>query len=433
MRNSDGGNRMKLNEMSLTQIQEIYAENKAKYNTFCGEKLSLNMTRGKPCKEQLDLVSGLLEALKTEDSFTMENGEDVRNYGGWNGIPEMRAIFSELMGIPSDNIILGNNSSLQMMYDTIAQGFSHGYNGCKPWSQQDEIKFLCPTPGYDRHFAVTEYFGFQLIPIKMLETGPDMDEIERLTANDSSIKGCWCVPKYGNPTGVTFSDETVERFAKLKPAAKDFKIFWDNAYCVHYLSDKPAILLNLYEESLKNGTEDQIFYFASTSKISMPGAGIAAMGASENNIKEIQKRMSFQTIGPDKINQLRHVKFFKNAEGIYKIMEKHREILAPKFRLVEDIFEKELGNLGIAQWNEPNGGYFINLDVAEGCASHVVELCKQAGLVLTAAGSAYPYGKDEKDTNIRIAPTFPPLQELEKAVQVLCTTIKMAAAEKLLA
>ncbi len=418
--------------MNPAELKNMYEEAKTQYDHYCTQKLSLNMTRGKPCRDQLDLVSGLLETLSPEDEFELANGDDIRNYGGWNGLPEMRAIFGELMGIPAGNIVLGNNSSLQMMYDAVSQGFTHGYSDCKPWSQQENIKFLCPAPGYDRHFAVTEFFGFELIPIQMLETGPDMDEIERLVEADESIKGCWCVPKYGNPTGLTFSDETVRRFAKLKPAAKDFRLFWDNAYCVHHLSDTPDMLLNLYDECLQNGTEDQVFYFASTSKISLPGAGVAAMGMSDNNLKEIQKRLSFQTIGPDKVNQLRHVKYFKNADGIYKVMEQHREILAPKFQLVQWKFAEELGELGIAHWNEPNGGYFINLDVMEGCASRVVELCKNAGVVLTAAGSAFPYGKDAKDTNIRIAPTFPPMNELNQAVQVLCTAIKMAAAEKLL-
>ncbi len=422
---------MKLQAMGQKEIHEVHEKAKAQYDEYCTQKLSLNMTRGKPCKDQLNFVSGLLETVTAAEEFSLANGDDIRNYGGWNGLPEMRAIFSDMLEIPAENIVLGNNSSLQMMYDAVAQGFSHGYCGCKPWSQQENIKFLCPAPGYDRHFAVTEYFGFTLIPVAMLETGPDMDEIERLV-QDETVKGCWCVPKYGNPTGITFSDETVRRFAQLKPAAQDFKIFWDNAYCVHHLTDEPAALLNLYEETLKYGTEDQVFYFASTSKISLPGAGVAAMAASTKALKEVQHRLSFQTIGPDKVNQLRHIRYFKNAEGVYKIMQGHKAILAPKFELVERVFAEELGGLGIAHWNEPKGGYFINLDVMEGCAQRVVALCKQAGVVLTAAGSAYPYGKDEKDTNIRIAPTFPPMEELDKAVHVLCEAIKLAAAEKLL-
>lgn len=425
-----GGKEMKLTEMSQLDAQEVYNKAKSDYENFRSQNLSLNMTRGKPCKEQLDLSNELLTAINEDDDFALANGDDLRNYGGWNGIEEMRSLFSEMMGLPSENIVLGNNSSLQMMYDTVAQGFTHGFSGCEPWGRQNEIKFLCPAPGYDRHFAITEFFGFKLIPIKMLETGPDMNEIERLVSNDESIKGCWCVPKYGNPTGVVFSDETVHRFAKLKPAAKDFRVFWDNAYCVHHLSEKSEELLNVYEESHKNGTEDYFFYFASTSKITLPGAGVAAMGASKNNIAEIQTRMSFQTIGPDKLNQLRHVKFFERAGGVAKIMSAHKNILAPKFDLVKKVFSEELGDLGIANWNSPKGGYFINLDVLEGCASKVVQLCKEAGLVLTPAGSSFPYGKDEYDTNIRIAPTFPPINELEKAVKVLCSAIKIAAFEK---
>lgn len=424
---------MKLAEMNQLKAQEIYKQAKFDYDNFVSQKLSLNMTRGKPCKEQLDLSNELLTAIDKEDDFALANGDDLRNYGGWNGIEEMRKLFSEMMDVPAENIVLGNNSSLQMMYDAVAQGFTHGFSGCKPWGQQNEIKFLCPAPGYDRHFAITEFFGFKLIPIEIFEDGPDMDEIERLVSSDETIKGCWCVPKYGNPTGVVFSDETVCRFANLKPAAKDFRVFWDNAYCVHHLSDAPQNLLNVYEESLKNGTEDYFFYFASTSKITLPGAGISAMGASENNIAEIQKRMSFQTIGPDKLNQLRHVKFFEKSGGVEEIMNKHKDILAPKFDLVKKIFNDELDELGIAKWNDPKGGYFINLDVMKGCASKVVQLCKDAGLVLTPAGSAYPYGKDDDDTNIRIAPTFPPMSELDKAVKVLCAAIKIAAYEKMTA
>lgn len=422
---------MRLDKMSADEVRAIYNEAKDAYDGFCAEKLSLNMTRGKPCREQLDSVSGILTCLTAEEDFTLASGEDIRNYGGWNGLPQMRAIFSEMMGVPAENIVLGNNSSLQLMFDAVAQGYSHGYSGCEPWGRQGAVKFLCPTPGYDRHFAVTEYFGFELIPVPMLSTGPDMDEIERLIA-DETVKGCWCVPKYSNPTGVTYSDETVRRFAALRPTAKDFRIFWDNAYTVHDLTDTPEPLLNLYEECLRNGTEDQVFFFASTSKISFPGAGVAAVGASDENLKAIRHRMSFQTIGPDKVNQLRHVKYFKDIDGIRAAMARHRQILAPKFERVEMLFAQQLGGLGIAAWNEPKGGYFINLDVREGCAARVVSLCKTAGLVLTAAGSAYPYGKDAKDTNIRIAPTMPPMEELDKSVRILCTAIRMAAAEKIL-
>ncbi|HIY26781.1 MAG TPA: aminotransferase class I/II-fold pyridoxal phosphate-dependent enzyme [Candidatus Acutalibacter pullistercoris] len=424
---------MKLAAMETAQLRQLNQETAKRYEDFKALNLQLNMARGKPCADQLDLALGVLEALKARSEFANSNGDDSRNYGIWNGLPEMREIFSHMIGLPADQIILGNNSSLQMMYDCISQGTTHGWGGCKPWGRQENIKFLCPVPGYDRHFAVTEYFGIEMIPVPMLKTGPDMDMIERLVEKDESVKGCWCVPKYSNPTGVTYSDETVRRFAALKPAAKDFRIMWDNAYCVHDLTDTPDTLLNLYEECLKQGTEDNVLYFASTSKISFPGAGVAALGASPRNIIDLKKRITTQTIGPDKLNQLRHILFLHDIDGVYSLMQGHRKILEPKFHIVQESLERELGGLGVAQWSKPNGGYFVNLDVMNGCAKRVVDLCKSAGVVLTDAGATFPYGQDPNDSNIRIAPTFPPQEELAQAMHLLCICVVLAATEKLLA
>lgn len=424
---------MKLAAMDTEAILKINEDAKKQYEDFKALNLNLNMARGKPCAKQLDLALGVLEALRARSEFANSNGDDCRNYGVWNGLPEMRAIFSDMLGVPADNIVLGNNSSLQMMFDCISQGYTHGFGGCTPWCKQDKIKFLCPSPGYDRHFAVTEYFGFELIPVPMLKTGPDMDIIEQLVNNDPAVKGCWCVPKYSNPTGITYSDETVRRFAALRPAAKDFRIMWDNAYCVHDLTDTPETLLNLYEECLKHGTEDYVFFFASTSKISFPGAGVAALAGSSRNIEDIKRRIAAQTIGPDKLNQLRHILFLHDIEGVKDLMKGHREILEPKFRIVHHFLEDELGELGIAKWSSPNGGYFVNLDVMNGCAKRVVSLCKEAGVILTDAGATFPHGFDPNDSNIRIAPSFPPEEELTQAMRLLCITVRLAATEKLLA
>lgn len=311
---------MKLAAKTTEELRQLHQEAVEQYEDFKSLHLQLNMARGKPCAEQLDLALGVLEALHARSEFANSNGDDCRNYGVWNGLPEMRAIFSKMIDVPADQIILGNNSSLQMMFDCISQGFTHGYSGCTPWARQEKVKFLCPAPGYDRHFAVTEYFGFEMIPVPMLKTGPDMDLIERLVAEDDTIKGCWCVPKYSNPTGITYSDETVRRFAALKPAAKDFRIMWDNAYCVHDLTDTPDTLLDLYAECLKQGTEDNVLFFASTSKISFPGAGVAALAASKRNIEDLKRRITTQTIGPDKLNQLRHILFLHDINGVHALM-----------------------------------------------------------------------------------------------------------------
>lgn len=422
---------MKLTAMEKNDIAAVHQSAVRDYEAFKARKLELNMARGKPCAKQLDLALGVLEALHARSEFANSKGDDSRNYGIWNGLPEMRAIFSDMVGVPADQIVLGNNSSLHLMFDCISQGYTHGFGGCLPWCRQEKVKFLCPAPGYDRHFAITEYFGIEMIPIPMLRTGPDMDIIEALV-KDPAVKGCWCVPKYSNPTGITYSDETVRRFAALKPAAKDFRIIWDNAYCVHDLTDTPDTLLNLYEECLKQGTEDQVFIFASTSKISFPGAGVSALAASVRNIEDVRKRLSVQTIGPDKLNQLRHILFLHDINGVKELMQGHRAILEPKFRIVHQALERELGTLGIAKWSSPNGGYFVNLDVMNGCAKRVVQLCKDAGVVLTDAGATFPYGADPNDSNIRIAPSFPPEEELTLAMQLLCICVKLAASEKLL-
>jgi len=419
-------------ELNTVDLSEIESNLRAEYEAWKSKNLSLNMARGKPSAAQLDLALGVLETLKARYEFANSKGNDVRNYGIWDGLPEMKQIFSDMIGIPPQQIILGNNSSLLIMFDVISRGYSHGFNGCKPWARQDNLKFLCPVPGYDRHFAITEYFGFEMINIPMSETGPDMDMIEKLVAEDETIKGIWCVPKYSNPTGITYSDETVRRFANLHPAAKDFKIMWDNAYCVHDLTDTPDRLLDIYDECMANGTEDMLMIFASTSKISFPGAGVACVATSDRNIVDLKKHFMTQTIGPDKMNQLRHVLFLHDINGVRDLMQGHRAILQPKFELCQNMLKAEFGNLEIVKWNEPNGGYFINVDVMDGCAKRVVQLCKEAGVVLTDAGATYPYGNDPHDSNIRLAPSFPPLDELEQAMHIFCLAIKLAVAEKVL-
>lgn len=418
--------------MSAAELQAKKAELEERYNQFQAQGLKLNMARGKPSVAQLELSMGMLDILNSKSDMHASTGDDCRNYGVPDGLPELRELFAEMMGVDDHNIIVGGNSSLNMMFDAISCAMTHGFAGCEPWGKQGHLKFLCPSPGYDRHFAITEYFGFELITVPMLPTGPDMDAVEELVASDASVKGIWCVPKYSNPTGLTYSDETVRRFAALKPAARDFKIFWDNAYCVHDLNDTPDTLLSLWEECRKQKSIDLPIFFASTSKITFPGAGVAAMGASESNLAVFREHYSFQTIGPDKLNQLRHIYFLKDMDGITAQMLRHREILEPKFKTVREKLEKELGGKGIATWTNPNGGYFVSVDVMNGCAKRVVSLCKQAGVILTGAGASFPYGKDPNDSNIRVAPTYPPVEELELAMDLFCICVQLAAAEKLL-
>ena len=418
--------------MSDSELSKVKADLQNRYNQFKAQGLKLNMARGKPATDQLELSMKMLDTLNSGSDMHSSTGDDCRNYGLPDGLPELRKLFAQLMGVDDHNIIVGGNSSLNMMFDAISCAMTHGFAGCEPWGRQSVIKFLCPSPGYDRHFAITEFFGFELIAVPMLATGPDMDIVEKLVANDAAIKGIWCVPKYSNPTGITYSDETVRRFAALKPAAKDFKIFWDNAYCVHDLTDTPDTLLNLWHECRKNHNVDLPIFFASTSKITFPGAGIAAMGASESNLAVLREHYSFQTIGPDKLNQLRHIYFLKDLNGVMEHMAKHRALLAPKFQTVIGRLESELGGKGVASWTNPNGGYFVSVDVLDGCAKRVVSLCKEAGVTLTGAGATYPYGKDPNDRNIRVAPTYPPVAELEQAMELFCICVQLAAAEKLL-
>lgn len=417
---------MTFTAMSKEELESVYSELLSKYNTFKARGLKLDMSRGKPCTEQLNLSMDMLNITDVK----AENGLECRNYGILDGIPECKAIFSEMLEVEDKNVIVMGNSSLNVMFDFIAQCMIHGA-GDEPWLKQGKIKFLCPVPGYDRHFGICEYFGIEMINVPLKADGPDMALVEELV-KDSSVKGMFCVPKYSNPDGRTYSDETVRRIAALKPAAKDFRIIWDNAYIVHDLREDKDVLLNIFPECEKNSTEDMIIEVVSTSKVTFSGAGIAALAASDKNVAMIKNRMKTQTIGYDKINQLRHAKFLKNMDGVRAHMKKHADIIAPKFDVVLKNFAQELDGKGIARWTNPNGGYFISLNVLEGCAKRTVELCEQAGVVLTPAGATYPYGKDPEDSNIRIAPTFPPVEELELAVELLCTCVQLAAAERLL-
>ncbi len=415
------------------ELEKEFAVLSNEFENVKGLGLSLNMARGKPGKEQLDLSNEMLDVVNSGSDFVGADGMDCRNYGVLEGIDECRKLFGEILGVDSNNVMVGGSSSLNMMFDTISCLMTKpAAEGCKPWYEVKDRKFLCPVPGYDRHFSITEYYGFEMINVPMTENGPDMDVVEELVSKDESIKGIWCVPKYSNPQGITYSDETVRRFAALKPAAKDFKIMWDNAYCIHDITDTPDELLNIYEECKKNGSEDMPVLFCSTSKITFPGAGVAAMAASENNMKLFMERYNFEVISYDKLNMLRHARFFKNLDGVMAHMQKHKAILKPKFEIVLKHLESELKPAGIGEWTNPNGGYFVSVDVLKGTAKRVVELCKQAGVVLTGAGATYPLGKDPDDKNIRIAPTFPPNSELETAMQVFCICAKLAACEKLL-
>ncbi len=419
-------------EYSAEQLNELKSELLAQYEAYKAKNLKLDMSRGKPAPEQLNLSIEMLTHCLDGD-YKSENGIDCRNYGVLDGIPEAKELMRPLLGVAEDEIIVGGNSSLQLMYDTIARAMLLGvYGGEKPWCKSSKVKFLCPAPGYDRHFAICESIGIEMITVPYLEDGPDMDMVEKLVAEDEAIKGIWCVPLYSNPDGIVYSDETVRRFANLSPKAKDFRIFWDNAYCVHYLKDAPDRILNILDECKKTGKEDMVFIFASTSKISFPGAGVAVMAGSVNNMKQVAGLMGIQCISYDKINQLRHVKYFKDMDGIMAHMAKHKAILAPKFNMVLDMLDKEIGELGILEWNKPNGGYFVSVNTLDGCAKRTVQLCKEAGVVLTGAGATFPYGKDPADKNIRIAPTYPPVSELEQAMNIFCISLKLASAEKLL-
>lgn len=425
---------MGYNDCSRENLENEYSALLKQYEDIKGKGLNLNMARGKPGKEQLDLSLPMLDVLNSESAFVGEDGIDCRNYGLLDGISECRKLFGEMLGVNSDSVMVGGCSSLNMMFDTISCMMTKPIvDGCKPWHEVNNRKFLCPVPGYDRHFGITQYFDFEMMPIPMDENGPDMDMIEQLVSEDDSIKGIWCVPKYSNPQGITYSDETVKRFAALKPAAKDFRIMWDNAYCIHDINDNPDTLLNIVDECKKTGNEDLPILFCSTSKITFPGAGVAAMATSKNNMKVFREKYNYQVISYDKLNMLRHALYFKNYQGVLEHMQKHKAILKPKFDIVLNTLYSELKNTGIASWTNPNGGYFVSVNVLNGTAKRVVELCKNAGVVLTGAGATYPLGNDPDDSNIRIAPTFPPNDELSTAMDVFCICAKLAACEKLLA
>ena len=417
-------------ELSRERLLAEFEEAKQKYDDFKARGLELNMARGKPSPTQLDMSMDIFDSVNALNGYKAEDGTDCRNYGNLTGLEECKTIFAQALGVQNDNIIVCGNSSLNIMFDYISQCMTHGA-GCEPWLLQGKIKFACPVPGYDRHFSILEYFGIEMVNVPMLETGPDMDVLEELV-KDSSVKGMFCVPKYSNPQGYTFSDETVRRIAALKPAAKDFRIIWDNAYFVHDIVEDGDTLLNIFPEAAKNGTEDMIIEVASTSKVSVPGAGVAVVSASENNVRMIKQRMNNQIIGYDKINQLRHARVLKDVNGLREYMKRHAVILKPKFDIVIQSLERDLEGCGIATWTKPKGGYFVSLDVMPGCAKRVVELCRRAGVVLTNAGATYPYGLDPNDTNIRIAPSFPSLDELRDAMNLLCIAVKLAALEKLL-
>ena len=423
------GSYLKMNQSELECEREKLLK---EYDEFKNKELKLDMSRGKPSSNQLDLTNGMLTVLENGDDCFSENGFDCRNYGLFDGIPEIKEIFSKLLGVKISDVFVAGNSSLNLMFDTVSCFVTKGTGNQKPWMLQENIKFLCPVPGYDRHFGITQYFGIGMINIPMLPTGPDMDKVEQLVSEDESIKGIWCVPKYSNPQGITYSDETVRRLANLKPKAKDFRIIWDNAYCVHDISDTPDNLLNIMDECIKAGNEDLPILFCSTSKITYPGAGVAAMAASEANMKIIREKYKYQTIGYDKLNMLRHVKFLKDYDGLISHMQKHKQLLKPRFDAVCDILDRELTGLEIASWIKPNGGYFISVDVLTGCAKRCVELCLEAGVKLTSAGATYPLGIDPDDSNIRLAPTYPPMDELKIACNLFCLCIKLSALEKLL-
>ena len=391
------------------------------------------MSRVKPSIDQLDLSMGMLDVLTSDMDLTCEDGTDCRNYGVLDGISEAKELLADMMEVAPDHIIIYGNSSLNVMYDTVSRSMTHGVMGNTPWCKLDKVKFLCPVPGYDRHFAITEYFGIEMINVPMTPTGPDMDMVEKLVASDDSIKGIWCVPKYSNPQGISYSDQTVRRFARLKPAAPDFRIYWDNAYTIHHLYDMDQDhLIEILAECKRAGNPDMVYKFASTSKISFPGSGIAAIAASQNNLVDIKKQLRIQTIGHDKVNQLRHVRFFGDIHGMVEHMKKHADILRPKFEAVLETLDRELEGLGIGTWTTPKGGYFIAFDSLDGCAKAIVAKCKKAGLVMTGAGATYPYGKDPHDSNIRIAPSYPPLNDLKQAMELFALCVKLVSVEKLL-
>lgn len=424
---------MQYNDMSKEELLTLKESLNKEYAEAKAKGLALDMSRGKPSAKQLDVSLGLLDTINSSSDLKALDGTDCRNYGVLDGIPEAKKLMADMMGTTPDHVIVYGNASLNIMYDQISRAYTHGILGNTPWCKLDKVKFLCPVPGYDRHFAITERFGIEMINIPMSESGPDMGMVEEYVSKDASVKGIWCVPKYSNPQGYTYSEETVKRMAALKPAAEDFRIFWDNAYVIHDLyDDNKDEIADIISECEKAGNPDMVFEFASTSKVSFPGSGIAALATSANNIADIKKQLTIQTIGHDKLNQLRHVRFFKDINGLKEHMRKHAEFIRPKFEAVESVLEEELSGLGIGSWTEPKGGYFISFDAMDGCAKAIVAKCKEAGVKLTGAGATFPYGKDPKDSNIRIAPSFPTPEEMKQAADLFVLCVKLVSVEKLL-
>jgi len=420
-------------DMDHNELLSLKASLEEKFKTEQAKGLSLNMARGKPGVSQLAISMPMLDVVNKDSDMNTLLGNDTRNYGDWDGIGECRQLMADMMEVKKANVIVCGNSSLNIMYDTVMRSMAMGVNGMTPWCKLDKVKFLCPVPGYDRHFKITELFGIEMIPVPLREDGPDMDMVEQYVNNDEAVKGIWCVPKYSNPTGITYSDEVVRRFANLKPKAEDFRIFWDNAYCIHYIFEETQDkILNILEECEKAGNPNMVYVFASTSKVSFPGSGVSAIATSLENMEYIKKFMTTQIIGHDKINQLRHVRFFKDIDGLNAHMKKHADLIRPKFEAVLNILESELTGLGIGSWTKPRGGYFISFDSMPGCAKAIVAKCKELGLVLTGAGATYPYGKDPDDSNIRIAPTFPTPEEMAEAAKMFVICVKLASVEKLL-
>ena len=420
-------------DMSRDELLSLKASLLEQYKTEEAKGLSLNMARGKPGATQLAISMPLLDEINSKSDMTTLLGNDTRNYGDWDGIGECRQLMADMMEVKKANVVVCGNSSLNIMYDTVVRSMVMGVNGLTPWCKLDKVKFLCPVPGYDRHFKITETFGIEMIPVPLGEDGPDMDMVEEYVSGDDAVKGIWCVPKYSNPTGITYSDEVVRRFVNLKPAAADFRIFWDNAYCIHHLyDDMKDKIPNILEECEKAGNPDMVYVFASTSKISFPGSGVSAVATSLANMEYIKKFMTTQIIGHDKINQLRHARFFKNIDGLNAHMKKHADLMRPKFEAVLTVLDRELAGLEIGTWTRPRGGYFISFDSMPGCAKAIVAKCRDLGLVLTGAGATYPYGRDPKDSNIRIAPSFPTPEEMFEAAGMFALCVKIVSVEKLL-
>ena len=424
---------MNYTELSKEELLKLKDELNKEYQEAKSKGLSLDMSRGKPSATQLDVSLDILDATNSKSLLKAEDGTDCRNYGVLDGIPEAKKLMADMIGTTPDHVIIYGNASLSIMYDQVSRAYTHGLLGNTPWCKLDKIKFLCPAPGYDRHFAITERFGIEMITIPMTENGPDMDLVEQYVNNDESVKGIWCVPKYSNPQGYTYSDETVKRFANLKPAAADFRIFWDNAYVIHHLyDDNQDEILDILSECEKAGNPDMVFEFASTSKVSFPGSGVAVFASSHANIADVKKQLTIQTIGHDKLNQLRHVRYFKNIDGLKAHMKKHADMMRPKFEATLEVLDRELKDTGIGTWTKPHGGYFISFESLDGCAKEIVAKCKEAGVKLTNAGATFPYGKDPKDSNIRIAPSFPTPEEMAQAAELFVLCVKLVSVEKLL-